>query len=251
MLQVVLVGQLKLQDILRRPNMEYLKQRIVLGYRLDPLNLNQTEEYIQYRIKVVRGDPTLFDSKACRLIYYYSKGIPRLINFIAEAALWYGYEKQKKVIDDGLINKVISEGTIAMTRQAGNLRQMESQDIISNTEIKFAPPATPIIDTQAKLAVSKDGAKSDNGEGQGLENGQKQVACRELEEFTSTVREKERNLDEVLDTLVELIDRKNLNGNKRIIPREKSNAVNHSSSTCSVETCKTLVEKAIEISRTR
>ncbi|MEA3242720.1 MAG: AAA family ATPase, partial [Pseudomonadota bacterium] len=96
LLQIFLVGQEKLLDLIRAPGMEQLQQRLVAASVLEPLDLDETVDYIEHRLSLVawRGDPAI-NEEALRLIYKYSGGIPRRINMICNRLFLYGGMQQK------------------------------------------------------------------------------------------------------------------------------------------------------------
>jgi general secretion pathway protein A len=108
-LQVILVGQRELRDTLRRPDLIQFAQRISVDYHLEPLSEEETVGYIRHRLEVAGGDPRLFDDGACRDVYRYSNGIPRLINLLCDTALVYGYAEQRERIDRALVTDVARE----------------------------------------------------------------------------------------------------------------------------------------------
>jgi len=57
----------------------------------------------------VAKDLAIFDEKAVSRIYAYTKGIPRLINVLADRALLTGYLKEKKRISDTEIEECAAE----------------------------------------------------------------------------------------------------------------------------------------------
>ena len=92
LLQVVLVGQLNLQAILRAPEMRQLDQRVSLRYQLNPLNREETAGYVAHRLQVAGGSGAVtFTPKALDLVYRISGGTPRLINLLCDRALVGGY----------------------------------------------------------------------------------------------------------------------------------------------------------------
>ena len=96
LLQIFLVGQERLLDLIRAPGMEQLQQRLVAASVLEPLNLDETVDYVEHRLCLVawRGDPAI-DEEALRLVYKYSGGIPRRINMICNRLFLYGGMQQK------------------------------------------------------------------------------------------------------------------------------------------------------------
>jgi general secretion pathway protein A len=108
-LQVILVGQRELRDTLRRPDLVQFAQRISVDYHLEPLSEEETVGYIRHRIEVAGGNPRLFGGDACRAVYRYSNGVPRLINLLCDTALVYGYAEQHAQIDSTLVTDVARE----------------------------------------------------------------------------------------------------------------------------------------------
>ena len=114
-LQIILVGQPGLRDKLRRPELEQFAQRIAVDYHLEPLNREETPNYIRHRLKVAGGDPEIFTQDATDAVYRYSGGTPRLINLLCESALVYGYAEGITRLPAQLVEDVARE------RQANGL----------------------------------------------------------------------------------------------------------------------------------
>ena len=88
LLQILLLGQDELGDVLNRPEMRQLKQRVANRYALKPLSGNEVSDYIGYRWRKAGGAATIpFHPAVLALIAQYSKGIPRVINSICDYAL--------------------------------------------------------------------------------------------------------------------------------------------------------------------
>ena len=110
LIQMIFVGQPELRDILLLPKFKQLKQRISVAYHIVPLGRDDTEEYINHRLKVAgAGDRSIFTECACEEIYSYSNGVPRLINIACDATLLAGYVEEKKVLDGNFVKETINE----------------------------------------------------------------------------------------------------------------------------------------------
>ena len=123
LLQVILMGQPELDKILSDQRFRQLKQRISVRYHLNPLNRDETKEYIEKRLKVAGArDCHLFDERAVREIYKRTGGIPRLINVLCDNALVTGYVEEKRPIDKKIIRDVAKdmEGPVLAQRPAWN-----------------------------------------------------------------------------------------------------------------------------------
>lgn len=92
LLQVVLFGQPELDDLLDRPDLRQLKQRIVFAEYLQTIPKASLVDYLAYRLSSAgyRG-AALFSSSSVGLLYKASGGVPRLINVIAHKALLAAY----------------------------------------------------------------------------------------------------------------------------------------------------------------
>lgn len=108
LLQIILIGQPELSDILCKPELAQLAQRVSVEYHLEALNDKETSDYLSHRLKVAGCQNSIFDDLAMSQIYKYSGGIPRLINIICDNALVYGYAQERSVIGGDIILDVVS-----------------------------------------------------------------------------------------------------------------------------------------------
>ncbi len=109
LLQIILVGQPELSRSLKRNNLRQLAQRITARYHLLPLSAKDTQAYINHRLAISGAKNPLFTDAAMRLVYRYSKGVPRLINIICDRALLGGYVKNEEQIDTHTVRKGVQE----------------------------------------------------------------------------------------------------------------------------------------------
>ncbi len=111
LLQIVLVGQPELAQTLARPDLAQLDQRVTLRWHLKPLPVDDTGGYIRHRLQVAGGGRALvvFTPGAIRLVYQYSRGVPRLINVLCHRALLVAYTREERKIDSQLIRQAIKE----------------------------------------------------------------------------------------------------------------------------------------------
>ncbi len=110
LLQSFLLGQDELQDILRAPNMEQFRQRIVASCHLSALSEEECKNYIEYRMYHAGWNGTpLFTDKAYAEIYKFTGGIPRRINTFVDRALLYGFLEELEKLDEAAIAEVAKE----------------------------------------------------------------------------------------------------------------------------------------------
>jgi general secretion pathway protein A len=92
LLQIVLVGQSNLKDLLRKPELRQLDQRVSIRYDLKPLSAEETSAYIQHRLSVAGGGAAVtFVPKALARVHQFTSGIPRLINLLCDRTLLTAY----------------------------------------------------------------------------------------------------------------------------------------------------------------
>jgi general secretion pathway protein A len=112
LIQIILSGQPELKIKLRDKRLKQFVQRITVYCHLSGLSRPEVEKYIKFRLAVAKAkDTDLFIDGAIGTIAAYSKGIPRIINLVCDAALVYGYADNKKKIDKKIIEEVIRERT--------------------------------------------------------------------------------------------------------------------------------------------
>ena len=110
LLQSFLLGQKELQPILRAPNMEQFRQRIVASCHLKPLSKEEVVEYIGYRLHQAGRKGNLpIDDNAFALIHEFTSGIPRKINTFMDRVFLYGFLEEKERLDCDAIQAVIDE----------------------------------------------------------------------------------------------------------------------------------------------
>ena len=110
LIQIMLVGQPELKELLARPELRQLRQRIGLRHHLRPFDDKEIREYVGERL--TRAGYTgkgLFKRGALRELYAVTGGTPRLVNSVCDSALLLAYSQQKRVLDAALIREVAGE----------------------------------------------------------------------------------------------------------------------------------------------
>lgn len=109
LVSLLLVGQPELRKRLKKKHYEPLLQRIGIVYHLNPLDLDETRNYIEHRLRVAGREEPLFTDDAIEEIFKYSTGVPRKINNIASNALLEGFGREMKIIDSDIIFDVAQD----------------------------------------------------------------------------------------------------------------------------------------------
>ena len=157
LLQSFLVGQPEFREILQRPEMEQFRQRVAATCHIGPLDLEDTQHYIEHRLKCAgsTGQPE-FEPEAFQAIFNASQGIPRRINAVCDRLLLLGYLNNKALLTVADVDEVVKE----FAREGGASASMPTAPT--------AAPGGPLpveqvgalgVDLQtAKLAISAETA---------------------------------------------------------------------------------------------
>jgi len=122
LLQIVLIGQPELRQMLARPELEQLAQRVIARYHLPALSAAETASYVKHRLAVagLAGEMP-FDARALARIHQLCGGVPRRINLLADRALLGGYANGRSRIDRATVERAARE--VFDRRQPGHPRR--------------------------------------------------------------------------------------------------------------------------------
>jgi general secretion pathway protein A len=106
LLQIILVGQLNLQTLLRSPEMRQLDQRVSIRYELKPLDGETVAAYVAHRLTIAGGGAAVsFTAKALQQVHRWSGGIPRLINLICDRALLAAFSVRANRVTPDMVTR--------------------------------------------------------------------------------------------------------------------------------------------------
>lgn len=110
LLQTFLVGQPEFRAILQSPTMQQLRQRVTATCHIGPLDLGETQGYIEHRLHCAGavGRPT-FNPAAFQEIFDASGGIPRRVNLICDRLLLLGFLGNKDAFSLDDVKEVVGE----------------------------------------------------------------------------------------------------------------------------------------------
>ncbi len=110
LLQIILIGQPELREMLARPELEQLAQRVTARYHLPALSEAETALYVRHRLAVAGGQGEQpFDAAALRRLHQLCRGVPRRINLLAGRALLGGYAGGKTRIGRDIVDQAARE----------------------------------------------------------------------------------------------------------------------------------------------
>jgi general secretion pathway protein A len=110
LIQIILAGQPELEALLERPDLRQLNQRIAVRYKLMPMSRDETRAYIRHRMEVAgETGGVSFSKTALKLIYLYSRGVPRLVNILCDRSLVIAYGNEKRLVTSAIVTQGIRE----------------------------------------------------------------------------------------------------------------------------------------------
>jgi general secretion pathway protein A len=109
-LSIFLVGQPELNERMSDDRLLPLRQRIGIRFHLHRFTLDETRQYILFRLRHAGARHlNIFSEEAIAVIHKVSQGTPRLINIICDHALLTGFAESKPVIGAELIKESVDD----------------------------------------------------------------------------------------------------------------------------------------------
>lgn len=110
LLQIILIGQPELREMLARPELEQLAQRVIARYHLQALGPEESELYVRHRLEVCGLErPLPFDRAALKRVHAATGGVPRRINLLCDRALLGAYANGDSQVNRRIVNEAAAE----------------------------------------------------------------------------------------------------------------------------------------------
>jgi general secretion pathway protein A len=148
LLQILLVGQPELDKKLDSVILRQLKQRIALRAQLEPLDPQETKEYIERRLHLAGANSSataLFSAQTIAAVYRHSRGVPRVINTICENALVTAYAREMRSVTPDIIDSIAEDFRLEVVRPL----ESELDEEVDETDVQLA--ANTLLDVYASL----------------------------------------------------------------------------------------------------
>lgn len=110
LLQIFLLGQPEFRDLLKSPELEQLRQRVIATHHLEPMLAREVEPYILHRLGIAgwSGNPA-FTPAAFSALYAATGGVPRRLNALVSRVLLLGAIEQAYEIDADAVAAVVAD----------------------------------------------------------------------------------------------------------------------------------------------
>ena len=109
LLQIILIAQPELREKLAQNNLRQLAQRVTGRYHLEPLSRDESDKYIDHRLRVAGALTEIFDPRARREVFRLSGGVPRVMNVICDRALLGAYSRETRTVNKRLVRRAANE----------------------------------------------------------------------------------------------------------------------------------------------
>jgi type II secretory pathway predicted ATPase ExeA len=143
LLQSFLLGQLELKQTLQGPGMEQVRQRIIAGYHLRPLNREELQAYIEHRLALVgwRNDPKISDA-AFDAVFSATGGVPRRVNSLCDRLLLLGSLEEVHEIEDSHVQTAVEE----MAQEVGHSEGQIEDPMVAPAAAQPGPAHSPDLE---------------------------------------------------------------------------------------------------------
>lgn len=105
---LILCGEPHLNNTLRKPIHEALRQRITVHYNFSGLTDSEVAQYILHKIACAGGAASIIEPAALSALHSHSQGSPRMVDNLMTDALALGEQMEKKSIDTEVILAAVS-----------------------------------------------------------------------------------------------------------------------------------------------
>ncbi|QGP78585.1 XrtA/PEP-CTERM system-associated ATPase [Sphingobium sp. CAP-1] len=154
LLQIFLLGQPEFRDLLKSPELEQLRQRVIATHHLEPMMAQEVEPYILHRLGIAgwSGNPA-FTPAAFAALYGATGGVPRRLNALTSRVLLLGAIEQLHLIDEDVVGAVVADmgldSDVAPEPVAPSVLDMaedafepvEAEEVVETVEDAVEPPA--------------------------------------------------------------------------------------------------------------
>jgi len=162
LLQTFLVGQPELRLLLKSRAMEQLRQRVIASCHIEPLDLADTREYIEHRLRRVGwADKPGFGPLAFEQIFQSSGGVPRKINRLCNRLLLAAYLTDVGEISEDLVRETATELRLEIS-EVGDMPAFDRGPLADRLESPAAE-VDAIRDGMADAAARGEDGGDDGG----------------------------------------------------------------------------------------
>ena len=150
-LRIVFIGGNRLQGILTEEANRELSERVTFRHALGALTKEETAAYIAHRLKIAGCEREIFTPEAIEEIFYYSQGVPSLINKACDVALSRNFFLGQSVVLPESIRNFLKLMPEEKTARAGN-----ATDAAHDRKTAAAGPSVEKAESDDRAGIAKD-----------------------------------------------------------------------------------------------
>jgi general secretion pathway protein A len=188
LLHIILAGQPPLAEVLARPDMAQLQQRLSATCWLQPLGEGDTAQYVRHRLRVAgHSGESLFTDDALRAVAMYSGGVPRKINRICFNSLSLACALEEKRVTGAVVEKAMTDNGIPLMARQRSLNRPADDPVEKDPAGRKDPPAAPqgqngqskqeSIRHELKVPLNRSTQTAENGKASALQGAQVETAA--------------------------------------------------------------------------
>lgn len=152
LLQIILIGQPELREQLLRNDLRQIAQRVTARYHLGALARKDLADYLQHRLAVAGGRQQLFTPRAVTALYRSSRGIPRLVNVLADRALLGAYAQGQPRVDARTV-KMAAKEVLASSGSPFSVLRWSLAGLLAVVVVLTVILRVPVADAPARTAA--------------------------------------------------------------------------------------------------
>jgi general secretion pathway protein A len=163
LIQILLVGQNELEVKLHDKGMRQLFQRIDVNRILSPMNLQETVQYVDHRLKIAGSSfEACFDSDCKDKIYRITGGVPRIINSLCDNTLLACMNKNGSKVTKRILRETyrVMKGDIIPTPEKRTRRLLSNS--LSQLHYKSLMPIAAAASVIVFFAIGFTGLRVDS-----------------------------------------------------------------------------------------
>jgi len=159
LLQIILFGQTELDDLLARPALRQINQRIAFSFTTGPFTPAEARSYIAHRLRVCRVagvDYEVFLPKAVDRLIEVSGAVPRVINILCDKALLIAYSEGARAVTRQHVDAAIKDSpTLVAPGRAPRRRGRTVAAVLGGVMVGAAAAAAALALTPAGDALGE------------------------------------------------------------------------------------------------
>ena len=149
--QVILVALPVIEETLDQPALAALRQRLTVWARLDPLDPEESAEYLRHQVAAAGGNPDkVFGEDVLDILAHAGQGLPRILNQAAHVAFVLADEAGQRQVD--------AEAAVEAVTRLGLDPAAEAETLATDVEepVRFIPAVAPEPAAGREAAAADD-----------------------------------------------------------------------------------------------